>query len=67
MFQSAIFANLQVNNFGIPTVRFATKVPLLRWAKASFDGLVGYLADAREAADLQRLGTHIRRDIGLLS
>lgn len=66
MFQSAIFANLQVNNFGIPTVRFATTTPLLRWAKSSFDGLVDYIADAREAADLQRLGTQTRRDIGFL-
>lgn len=65
MLQSAIFADLQVNNFGIPTVRFATPMPLLRWARGSIAQLLGWLYDAREPGDLQRLGPHLRRDIGL--
>lgn len=66
MLQSALFANLQVNNFGIPTVRFASPMPLLRWAGASFARLRGWAGDGREQSDLRRLGAHIRRDIGLL-
>lgn len=66
MFQSAFFANLQVNNFGIPTVQFAAPMPLLRLGRASFAWLAGLLDDAREPADLQRLSAHLRRDIGLL-
>ncbi len=65
MLQSAIFADLQVNNFGIPTVRFATPMPLLRWARGSFAQALGWLYDAREPSDLQRLSAHLRRDIGL--
>lgn len=65
MLQSAFFANLQANNFGIPTVRFAAPGPLPRWAKASFSQLLGWLHDIRRPGDLERLGAHLRRDIGL--
>lgn len=65
MFQSAFFADIKVNNFGIPTVRFVTPLPLLRWAKASFARLLNRVRDVREPADLQRLSAHLRRDIGL--
>lgn len=66
MFQSAIFANLQVNNFGIPTVRFAGPAPLMRWIGASFTQVMHWVGDAREAGDRQRLSAQVRRDIGLL-
>ena len=65
MFQSAFFADLKINNFGIPTVRFATPVTLLRWAKGSFAQMLNSCDDSREPAALQRLSAHLRRDIGL--
>lgn len=66
MTHTAFVADLQVKNFGIPTVRFAPRAPRLRWAKARVVQLAGWFGDVREARDLQRLGAPLRRDIGLL-
>lgn len=61
MLQSAIFADLQVNNFGIPTVRFAPHLPVIGWAKVSFAQVIGWLRGNQ--SDLDLLSAHLRRDI----
>lgn len=65
MLQSAIFSDLQVNNFSIPSLRSATPVPRPRQARGRLAALLGWFYDAREPVDLQRLSPSLRRDIGL--
>ena len=67
MLQSAIFADLQVNNFGIPTVRFTRALPLLSWAQGSFARLSARLrGQSMPTTSVDLLSTHLRRDIGLI-
>ncbi len=66
MLQSAIFADLQVNNFGIPTVRLTPRLPLIRWTRVSFASLFARLGHGESQASLRALNAHLRRDIGLL-
>ena len=65
MLQSAIFADLQVNNFGIPTVRFTPRLPIVGWAKVSFSQIAHRLRGLGSTMRVDNLSGHLRRDIGL--
>ncbi len=65
MLQSAIFADLQVNNFGIPTVRLVPTLPILSWAKVSFSQISLWLRNPRAQQTVDRLNDHLLRDIGI--
>ena len=62
MLQSAIFADLQVNSFGIPTVRLVPRLPVTGWAKGSFSQMSAWLRDLSGRGDAI-LSAHLRRDI----
>ena len=66
MLQSAIFADLQVNNFGIPTVRFTPRLPLATWAKGSLSHLSALLRGTEAPTNVQVLSDHLKRDMGLI-
>lgn len=64
MLQCAIFADLQVNSFGIPTVRLTPQLPLGAWAKGSFSLFTAWVRGG-SSREIASLNPHLRRDIGL--
>ena len=66
MLQSAIFADLQVNSFGIPTVRFTPSLPLMSLVRDSFSAAREWLRAMAPGNDVSLLNDHLRRDIGLV-